>query len=65
MSKQVVWFFFIFYGSTFVSTDVGSRDLSEGEHAAHELQQQGLRVTAVQLDVSKPESVTQCFIALQ
>ena len=31
---------------------LGSRDLREGERAAHELQQQGLRVTAVQLDVS-------------
>ena len=29
---------------------LGSRELSEGERAAHELQQQGLRVTAVQLD---------------
>lgn len=31
---------------------VGSRELSEGEHAARELQNQGLRVKAVQLDMS-------------
>jgi NAD(P)-dependent dehydrogenase (short-subunit alcohol dehydrogenase family) len=44
---------------------LGSRELSDGERAAHELQRQGLRVTAVQLDVSQPESVTQCFASLQ
>lgn len=44
---------------------LSSRELSEGEQAAHELQQQGLRVTAVQLDVSRPESVTHCFTSLQ
>lgn len=44
---------------------LGSRELSDGERAAHELQQRGLRVTAVQLNVSQPESVTHCFASLQ
>lgn len=44
---------------------IGSRDLREGEHAAHALQKEGLIARAVQLDVSQAESVSQCLHVLQ
>lgn len=44
---------------------LGARDLAHGEEAATELRDEGLDVTAVEIDVSKAASVKKCVASLK